>query len=98
MLKQYLTKCTKILRGVYRTHLRGDQRGYAATTWWDDRFFTKGVSDRQTIAADKSVVTAAYHYASVELLILRHLCQADFSVQGKTVCDLGSGSGHWIDF
>jgi cyclopropane fatty-acyl-phospholipid synthase-like methyltransferase len=32
------------------------------------------------------------------MLILRHLTNEDFDLPSKRICDLGSGSGHWIDF
>lgn len=96
----YLRKRAEILRGYYRANIRGNQQGYDTTTWWDEHFFTQGVSDRQTLSSTKSALTAAYHYASVELLILRDLQMSAKRIQIKSasVCDLGTGSGHWIDF
>jgi hypothetical protein len=78
--------------------MRGNRKSYEPGTWWDNKFFTKGLSDRQTIAADKNLLTAKYHYASVELLILRYLQNKGRDLTLSTICDLGSGSGHWIDF
>ncbi len=98
MFKQFLMKRAKILHGLYRTSVRGHSQGYAADRWWDEEFFTKGLSDRQTISQDKSLLSAAYHYASVEMLILRHLVKENFDLHSKRICDLGSGSGHWIGF
>lgn len=72
--------------------------GYEDTEWWDRAFYTKGISDRQTISADKSVVSARYHYASVELLILKHLRNRRVSIAQSRVLDIGAGSGHWIEF
>lgn len=98
ILRQFLRKRAKIWRGIKRTFFHRDGRPYEARTWWDDEFFTKGLSDRQTLSADKSAVSAAYHYASVELLILRHLRNHRIDLGGFHCCDLGSGSGHWIQF
>ena len=98
MLKQYLRKRRKILGGAYRTWFRGHRQAYAPDSWWDESFFIKGLSDRQTIAPDKNALTAAYHYASVESLILRHLRNSGFDLHSARICDLGAGSGHWIDF
>ncbi len=98
MLYQFLFKRAKILRGVYRTYLRHHRSSYNPTTWWDEQFFTKGISDRQTISAEKNPLTAANHYSSVELLISRHLRNNGWHMREKVICDLGSGSGHWIDF
>jgi Methyltransferase domain len=98
MLRPFLTRRSKIARGFYRTRIRGHRQAYAADTWWDQEFFTSGLSDRQTIAPEKNVLTAAYHYASVELHTLRYLCRNRADLRSASICDLGSGSGHWIDF
>jgi SAM-dependent methyltransferase len=98
MFRKLLMKRVKILSGFYRTNIRREVQPYDARTWWDTEFFTRGISDRQTLSATKSPLAAAYHYASVELLILRHLRLVGFKLQTASVCDLGSGSGHWIDF
>lgn len=98
MLKQFWKKREKIARGFYRTRLRGHRRAYSAETWWDTSFFTAGVGDRQTIDSEASGLSAAYHYASVELLILRHLRNHGLDPRDARTCDLGSGAGHWIDF
>lgn len=98
MLRQFLRKRARILRAVARKYLRAHIKPYEARTWWDTEFFTKGVSDPQTISPQKNVLVARYHYASIELLILRHLRNTGYSLRSATVCDLGSGAGHWIDF
>ena len=98
IFRQFLRKRAKIWRGIRRTFLQRTDRPYQADSWWDAEFFTRGLSDRQTIAPDKNPLSAAYHYASVELLILRHLRNGRADLAGARCCDLGSGSGHWIDF
>jgi SAM-dependent methyltransferase len=98
MLKQFLRKQRKILRGAHRTFVRGERTAYDSSSWFDNQFFTRGMSDRQTIAPDQNPLVAAYHYNSVENLILRHLLNRRRDATPSTVCDLGSGSGHWIDF
>ncbi len=98
IVRQFLAKRKKIWRGIRRTFFPGKDRPYDAKTWWDREFFIDGLSDRQTISSRKSALTAAYHYASVELLILRHLRNHRVDLAGFRCCDLGSGSGHWIDF
>lgn len=40
---------------------------------------------------------ARLHYASVELIICRHLASKHAPTLGR-VLDLGSGAGHWIEF
>lgn len=98
MLRQWTRRHAKILYGLYRTRLRAATVPYAPERWWDDYFYTQGVSDRQTITAHKHPLSASYHYASVELLILRHLVNRSIPIEGSTVFDIGSGAGHWLDF
>jgi SAM-dependent methyltransferase len=96
--RSFLRKRMKILLGAYSTYIRGNRRPYEPDTWWDNKFFTQGLSDRQTIGPDKNLLSAKYHYDSVELLILRYLRNNGRNLTSSTICDLGSGSGHWIDF
>ena len=95
---RYLLKRAKIARGVLNTYVRRNGQKYDDTKWWDASFYTKGVSDRQTISQKKSVISAKYHYASMELLILRHMRNNQISINQADIVDVGSGSGHWIDF
>jgi SAM-dependent methyltransferase len=98
MLRPYLRRKVKIARGVWNTHVAGKSRFYDDSKWWDESFYTEGVSDRQTLSAKKSQLTAKYHYCSVELKILRHLSNYGIDTKGSIVLDIGAGSGHWIDF
>jgi hypothetical protein len=98
MIKQILLKRAKIVRGALDTYIRKKGQKYDDTKWWDRSFYTEGVSDRQTISQRKSVITAKYHYASMELVILKHLRNNETSVNQTNIMDIGSGSGHWIDF
>lgn len=97
MINQIIFKRRKILDGLIRTYLRPSGAPYDPASWFD-RFYGTGVSDRQTIASDKDAISAQYHYASVELLITRHLVNHGIGLQGASVFDIGSGAGHWIDF
>ncbi len=97
MIYQYLRKRASIVRGLWNTY-RNIGHSYNANKWWDESFYTNGVSDRQTIGAQKNIVTAYYHYASVEMQILRHLRNNNIALNAKNILDIGSGSGHWIDF
>jgi len=98
MIKQYLMKRAKIARGVLNTHLQPRGQSYNATEWWDNWFYTEGISDRQTISPKKHPISARYHYRSVELLVLRHFYNNNIKIENSAVLDIGSGSGHWIDF
>jgi len=97
MLKQYIRKKGVIAYGALQTIMRRGRR-YEDTTWWDESFYTQGVSDRQTISPTKNPLSAIYHYHSIELQIIRHLFNTQDSVAGKNFLDIGAGSGHWIDF
>lgn len=98
MLRQYLRKQLKLFRGLYRSRLGRNRQDYAANAFWDEKFYVKGLSDRQTISAEKNILAAAYHYSSVEMLILRFLHNNDYDLDGYRICDLGAGTGHWLDF
>lgn len=98
MIKQYLIRQAKIGRGVQNTYIKKMGKKYDDTKWWDASFYTEGVSDRQTISQKKSAITSKYHYASMELQILKHLRNNEKSINQANILDVGSGSGHWIDF
>ncbi len=98
MIAQFLRKQAKIVRGIVNTYIQKRGRVYNDVEWWDSSFYTKGVSHRQTMSPDKSIITAKYHYASVEMRILKHLRNNRISMNQARVLDIGSGSGHWIDF
>ena len=98
LLKTRLYKAAKLANGLYRSRLRRNTSEYDPSSWWDQAFYTQGVSDARTISAQRGEVSAAYHYASVELLILRHLVSHGIGVRGASVFDVGTGAGHWLDF
>lgn len=98
MIKQLVRKRGKVVRGILNTYIYKKGQKYDSTKWWDASFYTEGISDRQTISQKKSVITAKYHYASMELLILKHLKNNEISFKQASILDIGSGSGHWIDF
>lgn len=97
MIKQWLQKRAKVAFGLLNSIInRGNN--YDSLKWWDTAFYVNGISDRQTIAPRKSSFTAKYHYASVEMQILKHLQNNSVDMDQGAVLDIGSGSGHWIDF
>jgi 2-polyprenyl-3-methyl-5-hydroxy-6-metoxy-1,4-benzoquinol methylase len=98
MIKQFLRKQLKIAKGIYFTFLNKKGKKYNDKEWWDKLFYTDGVSDRQTITQRKSPISSKYHYASVELQILKVLYNEELSLNDCTLLDIGSGSGHWIEF
>lgn len=98
MIKQFFKKKVKISWGIYNSYVRKGGKNYNAIEWWDNRFYTNGISDRKTISPQKSSLSARYHYNSVEMQILKHLYNKVTSINQSRVLDLGSGSGHWIDF
>lgn len=98
MVEQFLRKHAKVARGAWNTYVRRRGQIYDSREWWDESFYTEGVSDRQTISQKKNQISARYHYTSVELQILKHIFNYDIEIEGSTVLDIGSGAGHWIDF
>ena len=98
MIKQFIRKRGKIAFGLLNTHIRRIGSDYDPGVWWDAAFYTAGVSDQGTIAPQKDLYATKYHYASVEMMILRHLRSSQFLVDQSRILDIGSGSGHWIDF
>jgi SAM-dependent methyltransferase len=98
VIKQFLKKKAKIAYGVLNTYLRKKGQDYHDQEWWDKVFYSNGISDRQTISSNKSLLSTNYHYRSVEMLILRHLYNNKISIDQSVILDIGSGSGHWIDF
>ncbi len=64
MIRQWLRRKMKIAYGAYRT-IQSGTVAYNPTDWWDSYFYQLGVSDRQTIAPEKSLISSRYHYASV---------------------------------
>ena len=98
MIKQFLRKRVKTVKDILNTYVRKRGQNYRDTEWWDNSFYTEGISDRQTISPKKNQLSAKYHYNSVEMQILKHLYNNGISLNQSTVLDIGSGSGHWIDF
>ena len=100
LVQRGLQRSRKLARGLRRSReAAGTAAGapYDPRTWWDRRFYTRGVSDRQTLWDGQDPLSAAYHYASVELILLRELRRRRFDPRGASVLDVGSGAGHWID-
>jgi cyclopropane fatty-acyl-phospholipid synthase-like methyltransferase len=96
-LKTQIRRALKISNGLYLTFVKRKNRPYS-DKWWDDSFYTEGLSDSKTIGQKKPGLPAAYHYASIELIIAKLLWQQRFGIVGSHVLDIGSGSGHWIHF
>lgn len=98
MIKQIIRKQKKMVKGIIYTYLKPKREKYNASEYWDKSFYSDGVSDRQTILANKSPISAKYHYSSIELKILKHLYNNGVDINGTSVLDVGSGSGYWIAF
>jgi SAM-dependent methyltransferase len=96
MIKSFLQRKRKLVRGALFSFRRF--KPYNPREFWDDAFYTSGVSDSKTLNPKREAESAYYHYASVELLILRHLINNNIVVRNLSILDIGSGAGHWIDF
>ncbi|MBI2663804.1 methyltransferase domain-containing protein [Candidatus Woesearchaeota archaeon] len=56
-------------------------------------------SDKDTIKPGEEPQSAAYHYTAVKLSILQSLnLNPDLYPKRPSVLDIGTGTGHWIDF
>jgi len=98
MIKQFLTRQKKILKGIYFSYLKKKGQRYEASKFWDASVYVHGISDRQTIDPNQSPYSSKYHYCSVEMQILKHLYNNGIETKKSSVLDIGSGSGHWIEF
>ena len=98
-MNQRLFRTAKLARGLFYTYV-SKRPSYEASTYWDKSFYQTGVSDAKTLAGSDlySDSMASYHYASIETLSHRMCVEDRFSFEGKTILDVGSGSGHWVDF
>ena len=98
MIKQFLTRQKKILKGIYYSYFIKKGQEYEASNFWNTSVYLHGISDRQTIDPNQSPYSSKYHYCSVEMQILKHLYNNCIETEKSSVLDIGSGSGHWIEF
>lgn len=91
----YIRKKRKLLSGIYLTFVSSRTAPYKRS-WWDDEFYPEQIDDSATIVSGTNPLSAKHHYASIELLLTRRL----FNIRKEvaSVCDVGSGAGHWIEF
>ena len=72
-------------------------RQYNDEVFWENFFsLSRAGDDRSTIAPDFSELNSIFHYNAVENGIIALLQQRRF--RPERVLDLGSGTGHWIEF
>ena len=84
-----------LLHRLRKPELYGRQ--YNDEVFWESFFCLSRVGDdRSTIAPDFSELNSVFHYNAVENGIIALLQQRRF--RPERVLDLGSGTGHWIDF
>lgn len=80
---------------------RGRSVRYDPKTSWTQRYerllAEQELADETTIKRGASPLRTRYHYNAVENAILEHALRAGLP-ERPTVLDVGSGSGHWIDF
>ncbi len=98
MILQFITKQKKLAKGFFFTYIIKKGSSYNDREFWDSSFYVDGVSDSKTLSPIKSSLSSQYHYSSVELIILRTVFNNKIDLEGKSLIDLGSGSGHWIQF
>ena len=56
------------------------------------------ILDKGTMSADTTSLYSAHHYSCIETNILSLLVEHDQAIDRPRVLDIGSGTGHWIDF
>jgi len=94
---RWLKRRRKVIRGVYLSYFRRKNTKYNPIHFFD-HYYKNGISDRQTIRPDTNQITSSYHYASIELIILREFSNTGFQVDDALVFDIGAGAGHWLQF
>jgi SAM-dependent methyltransferase len=96
----------RILPDKFRRHylvplkVRLEKVPYDAKRSFDAHYLAREgprISDADTIALDIDPLFAAYHYNAVENSIISYLV-GRARHPSPAVLDIGSGSGHWIDF
>ena len=95
-LKLVRARYKKMIRGVFMTYAKG-ATPYDEGSCWDDSFYKGLKEDRQTIGKNFDPLAAAYHYASMEAAVVRALASRRTTAV-RSMLDLGSGSGHWVQF
>jgi SAM-dependent methyltransferase len=94
-----LYRLYKTLRGLVRTYiLPGKYSRKIDHDWWEAFYTTHEISDAHTVEPGKAPYPSLVHYKGVESIILGQFYNRGFTIEGKTVLDIGSGSGHWITF
>lgn len=89
-------RLTKKAYGTAKTLLQR-VKPYDPDTFWDGQFYEEIDGDADTIKRSCDPLTAAYHYASLETAVILALTRAG-KTRADSLLDLGSGTGHWIDF
>lgn len=91
-----LARLGKLSFGLYNKHFT-THKTYEKS-WWDEDFYGSTVLDKNTISNSIDEYATAYHYASIEQIIAQEFFNRKDTLTILKVLDIGSGSGHWIDF
>jgi SAM-dependent methyltransferase len=98
-VKTKLYRPFKILRGLLRMQSSAARGGpFDRAAWWDEYYRDQALTDQTTIGPGQSLLPTLYHYNSVENVILAYLFNNGVEVVGRSVLDIGSGAGHWLEF
>ena len=95
VFRNILKRNAKLLRGIFFTYIKKSSI-YNPNFFWNEVAKKPLQSDRDTIG-NLSELAALYHYASTEKMICLVLSLAEMK-NPKTLLDIGSGSGHWVDY
>jgi len=96
VFRNILMRNAKLLRGVLFTYIK-------KSSLYNPKFFWNEVGDKHPLYSDRDTIgglselAALYHYASTEKMICLVLSLTE-TTNPKTLLDIGSGSGHWVDY
>jgi len=86
---------------IYPFLVRARRKTYDAGTFWESYYQSaqaEELSDRVTVAHDANPWFSTFHYNSVENLIIRFAADSNIDLQNAELLDVGTGTGHWLDF
>jgi len=85
---------------VYPLMLRGKKNPYQSSRFFESYYKSvsaQGFSDRITLAPDTHPLHSRFHYNATENSIIKYFSRHPIR-EAPAVLDIGSGTGHWIDF
>ncbi len=82
--------------------IRGDKKEFNPNIFFNSYYnhvFQYDKSDSATISLNYNKISTKYHYNNIEISIIKYLSiNNQINERELTILDIGSGTGHWIDF